>query len=72
MVYLDSAAVIKLIPAGPESPALRSGLDERTDAIHVGTAGRSGSALTFSVTHDQRPLDAAEATGPLSDSPAGR
>lgn len=31
MIYLDSAAVIKLVHAEPESPALRDWLDERSE-----------------------------------------
>jgi uncharacterized protein len=31
MIYLDSAAVVKLAHAEPESPALRAWLDERSD-----------------------------------------
>ncbi len=31
MIYLDSAAVVKLVHAEPESPALRAWLDERAD-----------------------------------------
>jgi hypothetical protein len=31
MIYLDSAAVVKLVHAEPESAALRSWLDERAD-----------------------------------------
>jgi predicted nucleic acid-binding protein len=31
MIYLDSAAVVKLIHAEPESPALRRWLDERAE-----------------------------------------
>jgi predicted nucleic acid-binding protein len=31
MIYLDSAAVVKLAHAEPESPALRSWLDERAE-----------------------------------------
>lgn len=32
MIYLDSAAVVKLVHAEPESPALRAWLDERAEA----------------------------------------
>jgi hypothetical protein len=32
MIYLDSAAVVKLVHAEPESPALRGWLDERSHA----------------------------------------
>ena len=32
MIYLDSAAVVKLVHAEPESPALRGWLDERADS----------------------------------------
>ena len=31
MIYLDSAAVVKLVHAEPESPALRTWLDERSE-----------------------------------------
>jgi uncharacterized protein len=31
MIYLDSAAVVKLVHAEPESPALRAWLDERSE-----------------------------------------
>ena len=31
MIYLDSAAVVKLVHAEPESPALRAWLDERAE-----------------------------------------
>jgi hypothetical protein len=31
MIYLDSAAVVKLVHAEPESAALRSWLDERAE-----------------------------------------
>ena len=31
MIYLDSAAVVKLVHAEPESPALRHWLDERAE-----------------------------------------
>jgi uncharacterized protein len=31
MIYLDSAAVVKLVHAEPESPALRSWLDDRAE-----------------------------------------
>lgn len=31
MIYLDSAAVVKLVHAEPQSPALRSWLDERAE-----------------------------------------
>ena len=31
MIYLDSAAVVKLVHAEPESPALRGWLDERAE-----------------------------------------
>ena len=31
MIYLDSAAVVKLVHAEPESPALRHWLDERVE-----------------------------------------
>jgi len=31
MIYLDSTAVVKLAHAEPESPALRSWLDERAE-----------------------------------------
>ena len=31
MIYLDSAAVVKLAHAEPESPALRRWLDERAE-----------------------------------------
>jgi uncharacterized protein len=31
MIYLDSAAVVKLVHAEPESDALRSWLDERSE-----------------------------------------
>ena len=130
MIYLDSAAVVKLAHAGPESAALRSWLDERAktgwissvlteiessralaryapqatsrlpavldqidlidldqrsqmlawavtattvrslDAIHLGTALRSGPSLTSFVTYDRRLLDAAQAAGLPIDSPA--
>lgn len=32
MIYLDSAAVVKLVHAEPESPALRAWLEERAEA----------------------------------------
>jgi len=130
MIYLDSAAVVKLAHAEPESAALRSWLDERTetvwissvlteiesfralaryapeaasrlpavldqidlidldqpirmlartvtpatvrslDAIHLGTALRFRSPLTSFVTYDKRLLDAAQAAGLPTDSPA--
>jgi predicted nucleic acid-binding protein len=31
MIYLDSAAIVKLVHAEPDSPALRSWLDERSE-----------------------------------------
>jgi predicted nucleic acid-binding protein len=31
MIYLDSAAIVKLVHAEPESPALRAWLDERAE-----------------------------------------
>ena len=31
MIYLDSAAVVKLVHAEPESPALRAWLEERAE-----------------------------------------
>ena len=31
MIYLDSAAVVKLVHSEPETPALRAWLDERTE-----------------------------------------
>ena len=130
MIYLDSAAVVKLVHAEPESAALRSWLDERAeiqwissvlteiesiralaryapeaasrlptvldqidlidldqrirmlagtvipatvrslDAIHLGTALRSGPSLTSFVTYDRRLLDAAQAAGLPIDAPA--
>ena len=130
MIYLDSAAVVKLAHAEPESAALRGWLDERAevqwvssvlteiesfralaryapeaasrlpavldqidlidldqgtrmlaqtatpatvrslDAIHLGTALRSGSSLTSFVTYDKRLLDAARAAGLPIDAPA--
>jgi uncharacterized protein len=130
MIYLDSAAVVKLVHAEPESAALRSWLDKRAevqwissvlteiesfralaryaptaafrlpavldqidlidldqrirmlaqtvtpvtvrslDAIHLGTALRSRSALTSFVTYDKRLLDAAQAAGLPADAPA--
>ena len=130
MIYLDSAAVVKLAHAEPESAALRGWLDERAevqwvssvlteiesfralaryaseaasrlpavldqidlidldqrirmlagtvipatvrslDAIHLGTALRSGPSLTSFVTYDRRLLDAAQAAGLPIDSPA--
>ena len=130
MIYLDSAAVVKLAHAEPESAALRAWLDERAetgwissvlteiesfralawyapqaasrlpavldqidlidlnqrirmlaqtvtpatvrslDAIHLGTALRSGSSLTSFVTYDKRLLDAAQAAGLPIDAPA--
>jgi uncharacterized protein len=130
MIYLDSAAVVKLVHAEPESAALRGWLDERAetpwissvlteiesfralaryapeaasrlpavldqidlidldqrirmlawtvtpatvrslDAIHLGTALRSGRALTSFVSYDKRLLDAAQAAGLPIDAPA--
>ena len=130
MIYLDSAAVVKLAHAEPESAALRSWLDRRAeiqwmssvlteieafralaryapeaasrlpaildqidlidldqtvrtlartvtpatvrslDAIHLGTALRSRPSLTSFVTYDKRLLDAAQAAGLPTDSPA--
>ena len=130
MIYLDSAAVVKLAHAEPESAALRGWLDERAeiqwissvlteiesfralaryapeaasrlpavldqidlidldqrirmlagtvipatvrslDAIHLGTALRSGPSLTSFVTYDRRLLDAAQAAGLPIDAPA--
>ncbi len=130
MIYLDSAAVVKLAHAEPESAALRSWLDERAetgwissvlteiesfralaryapeaaarlpavldqidlidldqpirmlartvtpatvrslDAIHLGTALRFRSPLISFVTYDKRLLDAAQAAGLPTDSPA--
>jgi predicted nucleic acid-binding protein len=35
MIYLDSAAVVKLVHAEPESPALRAWLDERAETAWV-------------------------------------
>ena len=130
MIYLDSAAVVKLAHAEPASAALRSWLDERAeipwissvlteiesfralaryapeatsrlpavldqidlidpdprirmlartvtpatvrslDAIHLGTALRSGPSLTSFVTYDRRLLDAAQAAGLPIDAPA--
>ena len=130
MIYLDSAAVVKLVHAEPESAALRSWLEKRADiqwissvlteiesfralaryapeatsrlptvldqidlidldqrirtlaqtvtpatvrsldAIHLGTALRSGPSLTSFVTYDRRLLDAAQAAGLPIDSPA--
>jgi predicted nucleic acid-binding protein len=130
MIYLDSAAVVKLVHAEPESAALRSWLDKRAevqwissvlteiesfralaryapaaasrlpavldqidlidldqrirmlaqtvtpatvrslDAIHLGTALRSRSALTSFVTYDKRLIDAAQAAGLPADAPA--
>ena len=130
MIYLDSAAVVKLAHAEPESAALRAWLDERAetewissvltviesfralaryapeaasrlpavldqidlidldqrirmlaqtvtpatvrslDAIHLGTALRSGPSLTSFVTYDRRLLDAAQAAGLPIDAPA--
>ena len=31
MIYLDSSTVVKLVPAEPESPALRAWVDERSE-----------------------------------------
>ena len=130
MIYLDSAALVKLVHAEPESQALRDWLDERAetgwfssvlteiesfralarhapaavarlpavldqvdligldppirvlaqtarpvtvrsiDAIHLGTALRSRSALTSFVTYDKRLLDAASTAGLPVTSPA--
>ena len=127
MIYLDSAAVVKLAHAEPESAALRSWLDRRAeiqwissvlteieafralaryapeaasrlpaildqidldqtvrtlartvtpatvrslDAIHLGTALRSRPSLTSFVTYDKPLLDAAQAAGLPTDSPA--
>ena len=130
MIYLDSAAVVKLVHAEPESAALRRWLDDRAeiqwissvlteiesfralaryapeaasrlpavldqidlidldqrirmlagtvipatvrslDAIHLGTALRSGPSLTSFVTYDRRLLDAAQAAGLPIDAPA--
>jgi len=130
MIYLDSAAVVKLGHAEPESAALRGWLDERAgtgwvssvlteiesfralaryapeatsrlpavldqidlvdldqrirvlaravtpatvrslDAIHLGTALHSRPSLTSFVTYDRRLLDAAQAAGLPTDSPA--
>jgi uncharacterized protein len=129
MIYLDSAAVVKLVHAEPQTPALRRWLDRRAgtgwissvltevesfralarhapeavsrlppvldqielidldlrirslaqtvkpvtvrslDAIHLGTALRSGPALTAFVTYDKRLLDAAGAAGLPTASP---
>jgi predicted nucleic acid-binding protein len=38
MIYLDSAAVVKLVHAEPESPALRAWLDERAETAWVSSA----------------------------------
>ncbi|HXS66297.1 MAG TPA: type II toxin-antitoxin system VapC family toxin [Streptosporangiaceae bacterium] len=35
MIYLDSAAVVKLVHAEPESQALRAWLDERAETVWV-------------------------------------
>jgi uncharacterized protein len=130
MIYLDSAAVVKLAHAEPESAALRTWLDERAetqwissvlteiesfralaryapkaadrlpavldqidlieldqrirmlartitpatvrslDAIHLGTALHCRDSLTSFVTYDKRLLDAVQATGLPTDSPA--
>lgn len=129
MIYLDSAAVVKLVHAEPESPALRRWLAERAetgwissvlteiesfralaryapdavsrlppvldqidlidldprvrnlartvklvtvrslDAIHLGTALLTRTALTSFVTYDKRLLDAAQTAGLPVDSP---
>lgn len=123
MIYLDSAAVVKLVHAEPETAALRAWLEDRADtgwtssvlvevesfralaryapstvsrlspvldqielieltphiralaqavepitvrspdAIHLGTALHSRSALTSFVTYDRRLLEAARAAG---------
>ena len=130
MIYLDSAAVVKLAHGEPGSAALRAWLEERAetgwissvlteiesfralaryapeaasrlpavldqidlidldqrirmlaqtvtpatvrslDAIHLGTALRSGPSLTSFVTYDRRLLDAAQAAGLPIDAPA--
>jgi predicted nucleic acid-binding protein len=74
MIYLDSAAVVKLVHAEAESAALRNWLDERAetglDAIHLGTALHARQALTSFVTYDKRLLDAALAAGLAADAPA--
>lgn len=130
MIYLDSAAVVKLVHPEPESAALRVWLDDRAetqwissvlteiesfralaryapegvsrlpavldqidlidldqrirmlarsvspatvrslDAIHLGTALRSRSALISFVTYDKRLLDAAQVAGLPTDAPA--
>lgn len=130
MIYLDSAAVVKLAHAEPESAALRGWLDGQAetgwissvltevesfralaryapeavsrlpavldqielidldqrirllaravtpatvrslDAVHLGTALRSGPSLTSFVTYDKRLFGAAQAAGLPIDSPA--
>jgi len=38
MIYLDSAAIVKLVHAEPESPALRRWLDERAEIGWISSA----------------------------------
>ena len=38
MIYLDSAAIVKLVHAEPESPALRLWLDERAETGWISSA----------------------------------
>jgi hypothetical protein len=81
MIYLHSAAVVKLVHAEVETQALRDWLDERAetgwtssvrslDAIHLATALRIRSQLTSFITYDKRLADAAQAAGLTVDMPA--
>ena len=81
MIYLKSAAAVKLAHAEPESAALRGWLDERAEtewissvlteieSFRLGAALRARPSLTSFVTYDKRLLDAAQAAGLPIDSP---
>jgi uncharacterized protein len=51
MIYLDSAAVVKLAHAEPESDALRRWLDERTEADWVSSVLTEVEAFRALVRH---------------------
>jgi hypothetical protein len=75
MIYLDSAAIVKLVHAEPESHSLRDWLDERAltgwiSSVLASTALRFRAELTSFVMYDRRLRDAAAAADLPVDSPA--
>ncbi|MFI5926859.1 hypothetical protein ACIA3K_12830 [Micromonospora sp. NPDC051543] len=67
MIYLDSAAVVKLVRQEATAAAFAEPMLRSLDAIHLATAqvltNESGTALVAFVTYDRRLLECAKEAG---------